>query len=69
LSARPTLTPEELVTLREIGESAGPCGMAMPFAHLATLLKQDFIRAEGDGYAPTAAGIFWIAAEGPQPAV
>jgi hypothetical protein len=55
-----TLTSAQFDTLLAIGAGQGPyCGM-VPLAHLAVLLKADFIRAEGNGYSPTIAGMYRI---------
>jgi hypothetical protein len=54
------LTPEEFATLEAIGAGDMPYCGPIPLAHLVVLLKQDCIRAEGNGYSPTIAGMYRI---------
>jgi hypothetical protein len=54
------LTPAELATLTVIGEGATAYCGPVPLAHLIVLLKLDLICAEGNGYAPTIAGMYRI---------
>lgn len=54
------LTPEVFATLEVIGEGSMPWCGPIPLAHLVVLLQQDCIRAEGNGYSPTIAGMYRI---------
>ncbi len=54
------LTAAQFATLEAIGEGHGPYCGRIAIADLAVLLKLDFIRAEGNGYSPTIAGMYRI---------
>ena len=54
------LTPEEFATLEVISDGNMPYCGRVPLAHLVVLLKLDCIRAEGNGYSPTIAGMYRI---------
>ncbi len=60
MSHQAPLTSEQFATLRAISEVFPPAGLATPFAALGVLLRLNYIRAENDGYAPTAAGMLRI---------
>jgi hypothetical protein len=61
MTARPSLTPDQFMALQEIAKSGLLHGTEISFAHPGTLLRLSYIRAESDGYAPTASGISRIA--------
>jgi hypothetical protein len=56
-----SLTSGQFAALREVAEAGLQHGTAISFVHLGLLLRLNYIRAESDGYAPTASGIFRIA--------
>ncbi len=55
------VTIDQFATLRVIAEALLPAEPDFPIAHLAVLLKLDYIRAESEGYACTPSGLLRVA--------
>jgi hypothetical protein len=52
---------EQFATLQDIGQGGIPVFSSYSFAHLALLLKLNYIRADRDGYSSTPSGLVRIA--------